>query len=805
MMPLRRIRLLAGLLVGLVVLAAGGGFLWLRSSLPDLQGEKSVVGLGDRVEIIRDSNAIPHIFAKTTADAYFALGYAHAQDRLWQMEFMRRVGAGRLAEILGEKAVGADRYIRTLGIPRVAAAISVRMPAEGKVILSAYAKGVNAWLANRSGALPPEFVLLQIDPEPWKPADSILWSRLMAMRLGRNNRTELIRVQVARALADKGLPATLLDELWPQPASHGPVTIPDAVRKAAALFDTLPGAKGLDLPADSGSNGWVLHGTRTITGKPILANDPHLRFGAPIMWYLARMEAPGLSLTGATVPGVPFMLLGHNGAIAWGMTSADADVEDHFVETLDPEKPGHYLAPIGSSPFVTRSETIRVKDADDVVMTVRTTRHGPVISDLSADTADGQVIALSTTALDVNDGTATALMGINKARDWEQFRDAALGFKSPSTNLFFAATNGDIGFYSAGLIPIRKSGDGRVPASSPDGSQDWIGYVPAIEQPMLYNPPSGSIVNANNRTVGDRYEWLLTRDWNQPFRAERIRETLDGESRHDLAASMALQQDTLSTAARLLLPLMLTGTPQSDRHQQALSILASWDFNMRRDRPAPAIYAAWLRRLGQTIIADEISGPLVERYQRLINSPNPRLIELVLTGQQHWCDNVTTTGATETCGDQLSLSLDQALNDLTEYLGDDMASWRWGALHRATFTHRILTNIPILKGLADRDIPSDGGLHTVNRGGYSAGETPAPFSQLDGSGYRAVYDLSNLGNSRFMIATGQSGNFLSDHYDDLLRRWRDGEYITIAGSREDVARTADNILTLTPETGNQSR
>lgn len=797
--------MLAGIVAGVMIVAAGAGYLWLRSSLPDMDGEVFLAGLDGKVEVIRDSNAVPHIFATNSQDAYFTLGYVHAQDRLWQMEFMRRVGAGQLAEILGEKAVDADRYIRTMGIPRVAAAISVRMPADGKAVLSAYAAGVNAWLTNRSGALPPEFVLLGIEPEPWRPVDSIVWSRLMALRLGRNNRTELIRMQVAGALAAHGLPSAALDELWPQPPANGPATIPDAVRKAASLFDTLPGARGFDLPADSGSNGWILHGSRTATGKPILANDPHLRFDAPITWYLARLEAPGLRLTGATAPGVPFTILGHNGSIAWGMTSADADVEDHFVETLDPENPDNYLVPggpsslvpDGSSPFVTRTETIRVKDSEDVVMTVRQTRHGPVVSDSAGAGPDGQVIALYSTALNIDDSTATAMLAINRAQDWESFRDAALGFQSPASNLFFAATDGDIGFYTAGLVPIRKSGDGRIPAAGADGSRDWIGYVPAIEMPMLYNPPEGSIINANNKIVDDSYEWMLTRDWNQPFRAERIRERLDGDNSHDMAASMALQQDSLSTAARLLVPLLLEVEPRNDRARQALDLLAGWDFTMRRERPEPSIYAAWLRRLGQAIIADEVSGPLVERYQQLINSPNPRFIQLALTTQQHWCDDISTAAVTETCGEQLSLSLDQALDDLTERLGDDMAAWRWGALHKATFTHRILTNVPVLKGLSDRAIPSDGGEHTVNRGGYSTGSSP--FTHLDGSGYRAVYDLSDLGNSRFMIATGQSGNILSPHYDDLLHRWRDGEYITISGSREEIARAAGGVLTLSPK------
>jgi penicillin amidase len=797
---LRRLGIALGAILALVLLAAGAGLLWLRTSLPQTDGNATIAGLRGQVDIIRDANAVPHIFAANEHDAFFALGYVHAQDRLFQMELMRRVGSGRLAEIVGATAVGIDRYIRTMGIPQIAAANFEGMSADGRATLQAYADGVNAWLANRSGALPPEFVLLRFEPEPWKPTDSLLWSRLMALRLGRNQRTELVRVLAARALEANRLPATLLDELWPQPPENGPATIPDAVMKAAALFETLPSARGSGIAADSGSNGWILHGSRTATGKPILANDPHLRFGAPILWYLARLKAPGLQLTGTTTPGVPFFILGHNGTIAWGMTSADGDVEDHFVESIDPADPGRYLTPQGAVPFTTRTETIRVKDGEDVILTVRETRHGPVISDESdsvAAAAPGQAVALATPALRGDDRTADALFAINRARNWTDFRSAAAEFQSPNSNLFFAATDGDIGFVSAGRIPIRKSGDGRVPAIGADGSGDWTGFVPADELPALHNPPAGEIVNANNRTVDDSYPWMLTRDWNQPFRADRIREVLSGAGPLTVDASIALQQDSLSTAARLLVPELLKGSPRSDRARKALAMLKGWDFTMRRERPEPLIYAAWLDRLGDALVADEIGGPLAAHYQGLINRPGPRFVHLALTERQHWCDDIRTPAA-ETCEDRLNLALEQALDGLAARFGGDMASWRWGELHRATFTHQVLTHVPVLKEIADIDIPSDGGNYTVNRGGYVSGEASAPFAHLDGAGYRAVYDLSNLDNSRFMIATGQSGNFLSGRYRDLLPAWRDGRYITIGGGREAVRRTAAHVLTLTP-------
>jgi len=796
-------RVLLTIAAVLVVLAATGigGLAWLWTSLPETSGEVIIDGLTAKVEILRDANAVPHIFAENAADAYFALGYVHAQDRLWQMEFTRRAGAGRLAEVLGETALESDLYLRTLGLHRLAEAMFETASPEVRAALEAYAAGVNGWLATRSGALPPEFILLGIDPEDWRPADSLVWGRLMALRLGRNQRNEHVRACIAQELAAKKLPPKLLDELWPEDPSGAPITLADATVGTGPVLDAVRGSLVTPLAADSGSNGWIVNGSLTGTGKPILANDPHLRFGVPILWYLARIEAPGLTLTGVTAPSVPFTIFGHNGSIAWGFTNSGGDVEDLFLETVDPDDPRNYLTPDGSRPFVMRPEEIRIKGGRTISITVRETRHGPVISDVRKDAAcvadASLVVALATPALLSDDRTTEALLAINQTRNWEDFRAAAAIFHTPQQNLFFASTDGDIGFIAPGRIPIRKVGDGRMPAPGPDGDYDWEGFIPVNELPQAHNPPSGRIVNANNRIVGDGYPHLITRDWALPYRAERIAEVLEGQAAHGVGDSQDLQRDILSPPARRLLPLMLRVKPAGERGRQAVKLLSEWDFEMRRERPEPLLYTAWLRQLVVPLAKDELGEALLADYVRLVFRPDPRFVETVLTRHHHWCDDIDTPKV-ETCEEQLAMTLDQALDKITTALGPDIESWRWGDLHRATFSHRVFTHVPVLRWLADLSIESDGGDHTVNRGSTGRDKLPDDFSHTDGSGFRVVYDLSDLDNSRFMIATGQSGNFLSRYYSNLLDRWRDGRYIRIAGRRDEIASTAIGMLSLQP-------
>jgi penicillin amidase len=785
----------------LLVVAGFGGFWWLRTALPQTNGSVTLAGLDEPVEVVRDANAVPHIFAKSPDDAYFALGYVHAQDRLWQMEFLRRLGRGRLAEVLGEAALDTDRFIRTLRVQDHAEAILENMSAEGRRALEVYARGVNAWLDTRAGALPLEFILLGFEPEPWRPTDSLLWNRLMAMRLGRNWKTELLRARMGRELNAKDLPDQLLLDLWPDDPKGAPVTLAEASAGTWPSFAPLWDSLGTGLAEDSGSNGWVVHGRLTESGKPVLANDPHLLFGAPILWYLARIEAPGLTVTGVTVPGVPFTILGHNGHIAWGMTNAGGDVQDLFVETLDPGDPKNYLSPEGPRPFDAREEVIHVKGAESVAITVRATRHGPVISDVARKAPEvvesAQVLVLATPALRGDDRSVDALYAINRATDWADFLAAAANSHTPHVNLFFASTEGDIGFVSPGRIPLRKNSDGRFPVPGADGRHEWQGFIPVDELPRVYDPPTGYIVNANNRIVGDDYPYLIAKDWGLPYRADRIVEVLEGDPVHSVAASHDLQLDSLSGPARQLLPLMLGIEPIDARGRRAVELLANWDLTMHRERPEPLIYTAWLRNLVHGLAADEIGTEPVDRYLWLVHTRAPLFVQSALTRDRHWCEDVGTPGK-ETCEAQLAQSLDRALDEISAVLGPDMDAWQWGALHQATFKHRVLTKIPLIRWWADLSIATDGGDHTVNRGMTAREQADNPYRHDDGSGLRAVYDLAELDNSRFMIATGQSGNILSRHYSDLLEPWRDGRYIQISGHRNEIAGTAIGTLSLQP-------
>ena len=797
----RRVALaVIGLLLVTIMVGVGGGYLWLKTSLPQMDGEVVLSGLNGPVEIIRDANAVPHIFAETAEDAYFALGFVHAQDRLWQMEFTRRLGAGRLAEVLGEPAVKTDRFLRTLGLYRLAEANYENLSPEVRKTYDAYAAGVNAWMRTRSGVLPLEFLLLGIEPEPWRPADSLVWNRLMAVRLGRNWRTEALRAQIVDRLVETGLPSELLDQLWPASPRVEPSTI-ESVRRAARLSESLLASIPVDEVFGGASNAWVLHGTRTSTGKPLLANDPHLAFGAPILWYLVRIEAPDLSVAGVTLPGAPLTVLGHNNRIAWGFTNGYGDNEDLFVETVDPDNADAYLTRTGPRDFDIREETIRVKNADPVRLRVRETYHGPVISDVSEDAArmagESNVIALASPVFRADDRTVEALYAINRANDWTEFLLAAAQFHTPQQNLMFASTDGDIGFIAAGRLPLRISGDGRLPVPGKDGTHDWQGFIPSHELPQAFNPSSGQFVNANNRSVPKDYPHLITHDWPPPYRSERILEMLDAKDEHGIDDIAAQQADIRSPVAKRLLPLMLRFEPRAEGPRRALDLLASWDYSMPRDRVEPLIYTAWLRQLIVALTEDELGPKLVDDYLKLTGFPGLGLVEAALTNDPQWCDDIASSER-ETCGNLLEAALQRALDEVAAELGSDMDGWRWGDLHRATFAHRVLTRVPIVRWFADLSIESDGGDHTINRGTTPRARPGNSFKHLDGSGFRGIYDMSNLDNSRFITPTGQSGNVLSPHYGDFLERWRDGKYVRIAQSRAKLDDGAIGKLLLQP-------
>ena len=602
---------------------------------------------------------------------------------------------------------------------------------------------------------------------------------MMALDLSRNWQNELLRARLATRLSDEQIA-----DLWPGYPSAAPVTL-------AALADSVDLERLASLlpappPPGIGSNGWVISGERSAGGAPLLANDPHLGFRVPGVWHLAHLKAPELELIGAGLPGVPGIVLGHNGEIAWGMTNTGPDSQDVFIEKIDPSDPKRYLTPAGPAPFETRDEVIRVKDAEDVVLTLRETRHGPVISDLLGSTGDvvdqGQVLALAWTALIEDDTSIETLFDLAKASDWQGFLAAVQGHDVPQQNLFYADKAGHIGMVAPGRVPVRRSGDGLWPVPGWTGEHDWIDVVPADALPKLVDPENGQLINANNRIVPEGYPHLITAIWEPPYRARRI-EALIGEDAHDLDSFAAIQLDQLSLLAEELLPHLLKASPTDDRARTAIGMLSSWDRVMRAEAAEPLIFATWYRAFTRLVYQDEL-GSLFQSYWGI----RPLFIERVLSERQIWCDD-QETDALETCADLATTALDLALGDLAARYGDDPAAWRWGEAHPATMTHPILDAVPILRNVINIVVPVGGDSVTVNVGHYALHDEADPFASIQGASYRGLYDLADLDRSRFIAATGQSGHPLSAHYRDLTDLWASGE--TVPMMRDPAHYTAD--------------
>ncbi len=771
-------RILAGSLLLLLVLG-GGFYLYVRSSLPQDEGRIAVRGLHSEVTIARDGDGVPLITAADDADAAFGLGFAHAQDRLFQMELMRRSGAGRLSELFGPQTLAMDREMRVLGLYRLAEAELPLLSEPVRRGLDAYAAGVNGFLASRRGALPPEFLLLRFAPEPWRPADTLVWGKLMDLLLAGNYRGELLRACLIRTL-----PPDELAFLYPGYPDDAPTTLAVLTRiyrrlPLGRLYAALPSAVG---PVYA-SNDWVVDGAHSASGKPLLANDPHLPFGAPGFWYLARLKTPQREIAGGTVAGAPFVVIGHNDRIAWGFSTTGSDVEDLFIEKIDPADPGRYLTPGGSAAFISREETIAVRGAAPVALTIRATRHGPVLSDtLPPDSVDdGYVLSLAAPFLTADDTTAEALWGIDRAADWTEFRAALQSFVAPQQNIVYGDAAGTIGFIAPGHVPIRKSGDAWLPAPGWTGEYDWTGFIPFAELPQASNPASGRFRRANNKIVPDRYPYFLSRDWDLPNRAERIGELLAAVPRQSPATSAAIQADTLSIAARRLVPLMTRIVPSNERARAAIERLREWDFRMDPDKVEPLLFTAWLRAFAH----DVLFRPPGRSGRRLLGfeAANHRNGADVASGVVRRpklrlrCWRARSMLRSPSCG---------------RAYGPDMTQWQWGRAHIAQFANPVFDRIALLRDWLQIGVPTAGGFDTVNRGSTTIRDDAHPYEQRFGAGLRIITDLASPGDSRMIAVPGQSGNPLSAHFSDLVERWRQFDWL-IPGRAAAVA-----TLTLEP-------
>ncbi len=780
-----------GGLAALAAVAIGGGYVWLRGSLPTYSGTIALDGIGADVEIVRDRQAVPHIFARSRADAFFGLGYVHAQDRLWQLEMARRAGRGRLAEAVGADGLATDMLVAALDLDRVAARTDARNDIGTKAAIRAYVAGINKAIDTRKGPLPPEFLLLGIKPEHWSESDVNRLGGLAALGFG-DWRDELMR---ARLVARIG--CGRIRDLYASPDDQGPVTYAGvaadngsraetcgAIRfsgKATAAIPALP--FGRALPA---SNSWAIAGARTASGKPMLANDPHGPLGAPADYYPVRMIWPGFELVGASRPGSPVIASGRNPDIAWGVTDMMADQTDLFVERVDPADPQRYLTPSGSARFGMRRVLIPVRGAAPKQVMLRYTRHGMVISDLDKDAAallgdqigPGHVIALA--GLDFPDGNplVKAFLAMAEARDWAGFRTAARDF-GLQHNFAYADRAGTVAMLSAGHLPLRR-GDGFLPVPGWDARFDWQGFIAPDAWPAEHMPDAGFIANANNRLVAGRGGSLDSASFEPGWRAARIGAVLARTARADVRSQVALQTDIVSAQVEALRPILLAMRPGRDA-VRARTMLLAWNGAMAADRPEPLIWAAWQRALGRKLLRPAL-GPLAETW---LADKRPRLDRLLRPGSP-WCGDCTALAAS---------ALDEAIADLGREQGSDMAAWHWGRVHRATFRHDIFAGLPLIGRLVTPRVPAGGDAFTVNAGEGKLWSDD-PWTDVYGPRYRQIIDLAAPERSLFMIAPGISGNPLSPWFGHLAGSWSEGRYFTLAGDAASLRKTGGGDLIL---------
>ena len=790
-------------------------------SLPDYDAQTAVNGITSPVEIVRDNANVPHIFGETDADVFFALGYAHAQDRLWQMTMLRRTAQGRLSELFGERTLPIDRYLRRLDLYNHAVqSVKVQDP-ETLSALDAYSAGVNAWLGEvNKGALgrgAPEMWLFNHPVAPWQPADSIAIVKVMALQLSSHIEREVLRARVSLVLPNERLHDLLPDD---------PSAVTTELPEYASLFENLPRfAQSRPRTYDpispinpqelaGASNAWAAAVSRSATGSTLLANDPHLGLTAPTVWYLARLELSYGGVIGGTIPGVPAIMVGRSADLGWGITSSYLDDQDIYIEEINPENTQEYRTPDGWKPFETRESIINVKDGIAETLLLRWTDNGPVLGaeqfNLGTITPPGHVASLRWTALSDNDTSLSAGLALMKATTISEALSASENFVAPSQNLVLVDRNA-AAQRMIGAIPDRHfnhQSQGRFPSFGYLPENRWLGIQSASENPVFREPAGGILGNTNNKVTDRSFPHHVSFEWGDTQRIKRWERLMQSREVHTRESFIEAQLDTVSYTARSLLPLVGAdlwftedpapeGTPLR-RRQQALALLAAWNGEMNEHLPEPLIYAAWMRALQDRLIRDEM-GPLSREFTH----PNPIFIERVfkdVEGASIWCD-IAQSAPKETCTDIARQSLDDALIWIDETYGNKIEALRWGDAHQATHDHPVLGTAPVLNWFVNIRQSTSGGDNTLQRA-KTSGVGPNPFLNVHAAGYRGVYDFADPDSSVFVTATGQSGHPLSRYYDNLGELWRRGEYIPMSLDPA-LARAASlGVTILTPQTDN---
>lgn len=787
----------------LLALAAASAWVYVHWTLPQLGGTLTLAGPRAEIRIERDGFGIPTIKAGSIDDAMFGLGFVHGQDRLWQLEMHRRIGSGQLAEVFGESALNKDKFLRALGVKRAAAVQWANLSPQARDTIAAYAAGVNAYISEAMEARPPEFIALGIHPEPWTTEDSLAWLIMMAWDVGSNWTSEMLRMRLALKM-----PVGRVNELIPPYPGDAPLVGTDY----AALFRdlNLDGTLGQEAMNDApesgvegmGSNGWVLGGAHTDNGHPLLANDPHLKLSVPGLWYLARIEAPGLKVAGASMPGLPWVVLGQNADIAWGFTNTGADVQDLYLERIKPDDPTRYQTPKGWAPFDTFSERIKVKGKSDVTIVVRATRHGPVISDVErvADDVMGPkskpayALAMRWTALDPDAGSVDVGLALNRATSVADFIAMSARYVAPMQNMVVADRAGHIGMVAAGRVPLRKPQNdlrGQVPSPGWDARYDWAGSLDASLTPREIDPTRGWIATANQRIHPVDYPYYITNEWAAPYRMQRIEQMIDAKPKHDLDSLREMQADVVSLATQRLLPFLQRAKAAHAQAAAAHAELANFDGTMVADRAAPLIFWSWVRHLTHAVFADEMGEELWVRSGRSFRDALEGVLE---RNDGWWCDDKTTP-ALETCDQQIDIAFRRALEELQKTYGADVAAWQWGRAHVARAEHRPFSQVKALAKWFELRSPVGGDTYTVNASRVSLEPDVATgelYLNEHGPSLRALYDLGDLSKSRFMHSSGQSGIVFSPLYRNFLEPWAHVDYVPLWGG------TVEHTLVLSP-------
>lgn len=763
---------ITGIVLSVILIVAIVGSSWVywqfRKELPKTAGTLQLKGLQHEVTVVRDTNGTPHIVAQTTHDLYMAQGFVTAQDRLFQMDLSRRQASGELSEVVGSQAVSTDEYFRTIGLRRAAEASYSGYTKNSKNVMQWYADGVNAYMqqAKAQHKLPVSFRLLGYEPQPWTPIDSLTIGKYMAYDLGGH-----YQGQVFRSYLLQHFPKAKALDLFPSYPSGAP-TILQANRTNPTNVKDLLADAVLPNPFN-GSNNWVVSGSKTASGKPYLANDPHLSIASPSIWYETNLNGPHVDVSGVTFAGVPGIIVGHNEQIAWGVTNVGPDVQDLYIEKPNPSNPNQfeYMGKWETAQVI--PEDIKVKGENTIHYKVTVTRHGPIISDFANEAKNGTKLALRWTALDPTT-ELEAVLQMDQATNWDQFKTALEHFQSPAQNFVFASQDGTIAYRANGLIPIRKNGDSLLPVPGWTNAYEWTGYIPWNQLPTVVNPPSGFIATANNKVVSNSYPYHITNTWAQPYREERIQQVLQSKPTFTVSDMKALQFDHFDEQAAEFLPqflpkLLSQSSKLRNSDQQALKLLSTWNYDDSATKGAPLVFRLWETELPNILFKGQIPDNVLKFFEDQ-NQTVDQLMRHALAGNPGpWVQD--SGGLDKVLLESFQMAVDRA----TQLEGSNPSTWQWGAFHKVDFAYPLSAKKPLnLIFNPTKPLPVGGSEVTVGAAGWNlqTGEVN------HGAPWRSVTDLANLNVSFNEVAPGESGNVLSPYYGNQIKNWTTDGYHT---------------------------